>query len=153
MSDKNRRNIWCTIDSLITCWLHSLYFYNVLKKVITQLTFKAKVNNGNTWKGCEIYSNLPIKTPERRHWLWTYFTPFSRVSIVDFEQVNVSKVMPSRHLLVQSQQWEHHNNVWNLFKVDNNGFIVNAGWEFFIHSCSGKLLQYFFHEFLLKLST
>ena len=24
------------------------------------------------------------------HWLWTYFTPFSSVSIVDFKQVNVS---------------------------------------------------------------
>ena len=26
---------------------------------------------------------------------------------------------PSRHLLVQKQQWKHQNNVWNLFKVNN----------------------------------
>ena len=25
---------------------------------------------------------------------------------------------PSRHLLVQSQQWKHQNNVWNRFKVN-----------------------------------
>ena len=25
--------------------------------------------------------------------------------------------VPSRHLLVQSQQWKHQKNVWNLFKV------------------------------------
>ena len=27
--------------------------------------------------------------------------------------------MPSWHLLVQSQQWKHQNNVWNMFKVNN----------------------------------
>ena len=26
---------------------------------------------------------------------------------------------PSRHLLVQSQQLKHQNNVWNMFKVNN----------------------------------
>ena len=31
----------------------------------------------------------------------------------------LSYVKPSRHLLVQSQQWKHKNNVWNIFKVDN----------------------------------
>ena len=38
-------------------------------------------------------SKLTIKTSKRWQWgpseLWTYFTPFS-VSVVDFEQVNVS---------------------------------------------------------------
>ena len=24
------------------------------------------------------------------------------------------------HLLLQSQQWNHQNNVWNVFKVNNN---------------------------------
>ena len=44
-----------------------------------------KVNNRNTRERCEICLKLTIKTPERR------FTPFSTVSIVDFdEQVNVS---------------------------------------------------------------
>ena len=33
-------------------------------------------------------SKLSIKTPEQE--LWTYFTPFFIISIVDFEQVNVS---------------------------------------------------------------
>ena len=64
-----------------------------------------KVTNRNTWKRYEIYSKLTTKTPEPRHWrwttslalfwifycyFWTYFTPFSSVSIVDCEQINVS---------------------------------------------------------------
>ena len=36
--------------------------------------------------------------------------------------------LPSRHLLVQSQQWKHQNNVWNLFNVNNkenkNGVVL-----------------------------
>ena len=42
-----------------------------------------KVNNRNTRTRCEIYSNLTIKIPERCH----YFTPYSSVSIVNFEHV------------------------------------------------------------------
>ena len=58
-----------------------------------------KVSNRNTWKMCEICSKLTIKTLERRQWRrsgifivkpWTYFTSFFNVSIVDFEQVNIS---------------------------------------------------------------
>ena len=51
-----------------------------------------KVDNRNTRKTCEICSKLTIKTPGRRQ-LWKYFTPFSSVSTVDFEQVNVSWVI------------------------------------------------------------
>ena len=56
-----------------------------------------KVSNRNTKTSCKTYSNLTIKTPERRQWrrsggfyckLWTYFTVCSSVSIVKFEQVN-----------------------------------------------------------------
>ena len=54
----------------------------------------------NTRRKCEKCSNLTIKTPERRQWRqchMTYFTLFSSVSIIDFEQVNVSWVyMASR---------------------------------------------------------
>ena len=46
-----------------------------------------KVNNRNSRKSCEICSKLTIKAPEQ-----PYFTPFSTVSIVDFEQVNVGWV-------------------------------------------------------------
>ena len=30
--------------------------------------------------------------------------------------------LPSWHLLVQSQQWKHQNNVWNLFKFNSENF-------------------------------
>ena len=54
-----------------------------------------KVNNRDTGKIC---SELTIQTPERRQWrfyrkFWIYFTPFSHVSIVDFEQVSFKWVM------------------------------------------------------------
>ena len=66
-----------------------------------------KVKNRNIRTRCEICSKLIIKTPEQRQWciwgrsafwcfycsLWTNFTPFSCVFIVDFEQVNVSWVI------------------------------------------------------------
>ena len=45
--------------------------------------FMFKVNNRNTRTRCEICSNLTIKIPERCH----YFTPYSSVSIVNFEHV------------------------------------------------------------------
>ena len=45
-----------------------------------------KVNNKNTRKRYKICSTLTIKTPERRQWR-QYFTPFSSVSILEFEQV------------------------------------------------------------------
>ena len=44
-----------------------------------------KVNNRNTWKSCEICSKLKIKTP--------YFTPFFNVSVIGFEQGNISWVV------------------------------------------------------------
>ena len=56
-----------------------------------------KDSNGNTRKRCEMCSKLTVKIPERRQWRRSgifivnfehNFTPFSTVSIVNFEQVN-----------------------------------------------------------------
>ena len=49
-----------------------------------------KVSNRNTKTRCEMCSKLTIKTPELRNGVliiqfWTYFTPCSNVSIVNFE--------------------------------------------------------------------
>ena len=61
-----------------------------------------KVNNRNTKKICEIWSKLTLKTREQRRWrrsavfigtFWIYFTSFSSVSIVDFDQENVLKCL------------------------------------------------------------
>ena len=59
-----------------------------------------KVNDGSSRTRCEICSKLTITTPERRQpsfwcpecYLWTYFTPCSITSIVNFEQVNAEEV-------------------------------------------------------------
>ena len=57
-----------------------------------------KINNGDSRTMCEVCSKLTIKTLKRRQWrsafwclyyqLWTYFTRFSLIYIIDFEQVN-----------------------------------------------------------------
>ena len=62
----------------------------------TQQTYVLKVYSGKRKRG-EIFSKLIVKTPERRKWRrsrvfivnLTYFTPFSTVSVIDFERVNV----------------------------------------------------------------
>ena len=63
-----------------------------------------KVNNRNTSTRYEICSKLTIKTSERRQWrrcfhcqLWTYFTSWSSVSIVNFEQVNAGWIALSHN--------------------------------------------------------
>ena len=94
-----------------------------------------KFNNKNIRKRCETCSKLTMKRSERRltylipfdvlKYFWTYFTPFSTVSVVDFEQVNIScdvpfismlfqypaKLLLSQHLLFSGQQWKHQDNV------------------------------------------
>ena len=48
-----------------------------------------KVNNKNIWKKCEIYSKLLTVFLCFCCELWAHFTPFSGISIVDFEHVNI----------------------------------------------------------------
>ena len=50
------------------------------------------VRNRNTRKRCEIYSKLTIKAVHQRQWRrsGTFIVNFSSISIVNFEQVNVS---------------------------------------------------------------
>ena len=52
--------------------------------------YRFKVNNRNTRTRYEICLKLTIKTPEQRH--WTYPTPCSIVSFVNFEHVDTSWV-------------------------------------------------------------
>ena len=55
------------------------------------------MNNSNTRKRCEICSKLTIKSPQRRSTVFFanydyvpyLFTPFSSISTLGFEQVNV----------------------------------------------------------------
>ena len=52
------------------------------------------------------------------------------------------------YLLVQSQQWKHQNNVWNLFKVNNKDartrswYLYCSLWSDFIH-CSAIFIVFF----------
>ena len=58
-----------------------------------------KKNNKNIWKRCQMCSKLTMSTTEKRQSRrsgvfiilvsWTYSTPISNVSIVEFEQVNI----------------------------------------------------------------
>ena len=77
------------LSSIIVLFLANIYVF--------------EVNNRNTRKGCEICSKLTGKLVLLLLTL-NVFTPFSSVSIVDFEQANVSWIIhiPSRHLPAQS---------------------------------------------------
>ena len=44
-------------------------------------------------------------------------------------------MLPSRHLLVQSQQWKHRNNVWNLLKRFNIPMNIPCHRLFFWRDC------------------
>ena len=84
-----------------------LYFYHASKQKLREATFVRylrKFNNSNpagnymfrvkkrsTSTKCKICLKLTIKTAERRQWclnIWTFFTPCSSVSTVNFEQEN-----------------------------------------------------------------
>ena len=58
-----------------------------------------KGNNRNTRKRCEICSKLIIKTSGVFIINFEQLTPFSSVSIVDFEQINVSRVNELTYLI------------------------------------------------------
>ena len=73
--------------------------YSRLPNTFPASIYLFKVNGRNTKNRFEICLDLTIKTPERRHWrrsgvFIVHFehTTFSSVSIVDFEEVNVSWV-------------------------------------------------------------
>ena len=74
------------LDSLIE--LHHRCFLRLCPANI----YLFKVNNKNTWKRYSICLKWTIKTVNCYCSLWTYFAPFSSVSIVEFEQVTVSLV-------------------------------------------------------------
>ena len=68
-----------------------------------------RVNNSNTRKRCEICSKLTIKSPQRRSTVFIVnfehvshlFNPFSSVSTVGFEQVNICWVPPYQFMNVE----------------------------------------------------
>ena len=66
---------------------HKVYTYSYSPTEILNPAgiYLLRVNNRNTRTRCEICPKLTIKTQEQHQ--WTYFTPYSSVSIVNFEHV------------------------------------------------------------------
>ena len=78
---------------------------------LTQLTFCSN-STIKTNKSCKICSSLTIKTPDKITWyfycwFWTYFTPFSAVSVFDFGQVNTSWTS-NAHALTTHNNTSHY---------------------------------------------
>ena len=76
----------------------SIGWFNMIAKFLANI-YLLKVNNRNIRRRCEICSKLITKTPERRQWhdCGVFIVNFEHishlfpsVSVVDFEQVNVS---------------------------------------------------------------
>ena len=84
-----------------TIRFHSLSRWFQISTYNSANIYLFKVNNRNTRKRHEISSKLTIRKPEQRQWrlliflllTLNIFTTFSSVSIIDFEQVNVSWII------------------------------------------------------------
>ena len=104
-----------------------------------------KVNNKNIWKRCQMCSKLTMRTTEKRQsrrsgvfiilMSWTYSTPFSNVSIVEFEQVNIwweDPIFYIKPMLIKSQKIfkiaitikEQHHICLNLLSFYHAALIV-----------------------------
>ena len=71
------------------------------------------------------------------------FPDFARILV--FENFLILQG-PIQHLLVQSHQWKHQNNVWNIFKVDNKETKTNVNDPFLVSLLVSLKL---FHTLLL----
>ena len=87
-------------DSYQICPIKKFMFHYFTKYSANIYMFK--VNDRNTRKMCDKCSKLTTKTPKRRQWrrfvvvivnFVTFYTPFPGVSNVDFEQVNIWRVL------------------------------------------------------------
>ena len=67
-----------------------------------------------------------------------------------------SSISPSRHILVQSQQWKHQSNVWNLFKVNDKDIgtaSLNPFWCFMFNFEQISTIPLVFLLFILNQNT
>ena len=89
-----------------------------------------KINNRNTRKRCEICSKLTIKSPERRHWLTlNIFHTFFCVSVVNFEQVNVSW---HRNVILRKNMF--NRNMFNMYVQNMYATLINQIHVNFLYS-------------------
>ena len=128
--------------------------YIYCKRKNPENNFLFKVNDRNTRSSCEICLKLTIKTLQRcqemSFWclycqLWKYFTPFSSVFIVEFEQVNVcweewswQKLMPMIHNISQMTEYVrfrsedkgklNEKNSFNMLRRTLGPFQVYLSW-------------------------
>ena len=103
-----------------------------------------KANNRNTRQRCKICLELTIKTPARRYWRHSgmfivnfdhisHF--FSSVSVVDFEQINVSLVTNNVSIIYHPGSKSVDDEVyWRLFLFENIsevnlGTIITSAWH------------------------
>ena len=92
------------------CWSHkTVRKYLIFSNPANIYLFK--VNNKNTskevWNMFKVYNKNRTTSSTSFWWfyckLWTYFTPFSSVFIVEFDQVHVT--------------WEDFRQCWAIFKI------------------------------------
>ena len=62
---------------------------------------------------------------------------------------NINNSFPSRHLLVQSQQEKHRDNVWNLFKINNKNTRATSLTSFCCLLCNCERISHIVLEFVL----
>ena len=106
-------------NGLIQAFLSLLKSSTVSIVIYPSQHYLLNVNNRNTSSRCEICSKLSIKTPGvvlvSLLLTWTYFTPWSNVSIVNFEHIIAiwDKYLLSKKLFRVS--WFASN--WSIFNI------------------------------------
>ena len=88
-----------------------------------------KVNHRNSRKRGKICSKLTLKTHKQ---LWMYFSPFSNVSVVEFEQVNTF--------------WEVYLRIVDVLRLEQASWrwiiFITQAWFWFTSSFSLKLFDW-----------
>ena len=92
-------------------------------------------------------------------YIWTYFTPFSNVSIVDFEQVNFKWVTFIKHInllfLLQPEAYSRRTSNLESFVIDYKPFrnveknVLDVCWStWFISSSLGKYICFLDNSYM-----
>ena len=113
------------------CSMHPAFSSKHTEVILWSIFTEAKVYNILNPFLAHVPILYPLKTPEYQRFSVVFrgigFCCFSeykigtlaRNELISFHILNILRQLNSQHLLVQSQQQKHLNNMWNQFKVDN----------------------------------
>ena len=115
----------------VLCWYFSVLLTRFeippcgVKKMFKKVNMLSRVLCFRTITYPQAIWYLGIKTDPKFNWYYQVSnttTTVNKINVMLYKTGSPfhSKTVPSLNILLQSQQWNHQNNVWNLFKVNIN---------------------------------